>query len=81
MCKMRKGRNKPGSHSHSSINNFTGDFFILNRKCSFVIIGKGALRNKGDHCAVDSSREENELMLSAPKILLAPLTSFPKESQ
>ena len=81
MHKMHKGENKPGSHSYSSINNFTGHFFILKRKFLFEIVGRRALKEKSDHCAMNSSWEEDELKLSAPKIFLACLIIFPKESQ
>lgn len=54
---MHKGRNKPGSHSHSSINSFTGDFFLLEKAVLFGLVEGGALNNKGEHCAAHSSWE------------------------
>lgn len=44
-----------GSHSHSSINGFTGTFFLLEREFLFVIIGSGALKNRADHYTMNSS--------------------------
>ena len=55
MHKVQKGENKPGSHSYSSINNFTGHFFILKRKLLFGIVGRRALNKQSDHCAMNSS--------------------------
>ena len=55
MHKVHKGENKPGSHSYSSINNFTGHFFILKRKLLFGIVGRRALNKQSDHCAMNSS--------------------------
>lgn len=38
---MYKGRNKPGSHSHSSVNSLTEDFFFPERKVLFGIVERG----------------------------------------
>lgn len=56
---MHKGISKLGSHSHSSINSFTGDFFLLEREVLFGIVKgeRGHLKNKDDHCAMNSSWE------------------------